>query len=39
MDREDESAVRALTDHDPAITASIGMRYEIHLMPRGVMHN
>ena len=39
MEREDESAVRALTDHDPAITAGIGMHYEIHPMPRGVMHN
>lgn len=39
MEREDESAVRALTDHDPAITAGIGMHYEIHLMPRGVLHN
>lgn len=39
MEREDESAVRALTDRDPAIAAGIGMHYEIHLMPRGVMHN
>ena len=39
MERENESAVRALTGQDPAITAGIGMRYEIHLMPRGVMHN
>lgn len=39
MERENESAVRALTDQDPAITAGIGMRYEIHLMPRGLMHN
>ena len=39
MEREDESAVRGLTDRDPAITAGIGMHYEIHLMPRGVMHN
>ena len=39
MEREDESAVRALTDHDPALTAGIGMHYEIHPMPRGVMHN
>jgi hypothetical protein len=36
---EDESAVRALTAEDPAIMAGIGMRYEIHPMPRGVMHN
>ena len=39
MEREDESAVRELTDHDPAITAGMGMHYEIHPMPRGVMHN
>ena len=39
MEREDESSVRALTDRDPAIMAGIGMHYEIHLMPRGVMHN
>jgi hypothetical protein len=39
MEREEESAVRALTDADPAITGGIGMHYEIHLMPRGVMHN
>ncbi len=38
IEREDESAVRALTDGDPAIKACIGMHYEIHLMPRGVMH-
>lgn len=39
MEREDESGVRELTDRDPAITAGIGMHYEIHPMPRGVMHN
>ncbi|HKT41829.1 MAG TPA: YciI family protein [Rhodanobacteraceae bacterium] len=39
MEREDESAVRTLTDQDPAVTAGIGMHYEIHRMPRGVMHN
>ena len=39
MEREDESAVRALTAEDPAITADIGAHYEIHPMPRGVMHN
>ena len=39
MEREDESAVRALTDRDPAIAAGIGMHYEIRLMPRGVAHN
>jgi hypothetical protein len=35
----DESAARALTASDPAITSGIGMRYEIHPMPRGVMHS
>jgi len=39
MEREDESGVRALTAEDPAITAGIGMHYEIHPMPRGVMHS
>jgi uncharacterized protein YciI len=39
MQREDESAVRALTAEDPAIKAGIGAHYEIHPMPRGVMHN
>lgn len=39
MERENEAAVRQLTDNDPAITADIGMRYEIHRMPRGVMHS
>ena len=39
IERDDESGVRALTAEDPAITAGIGMRYEIHPMPRGVMHN
>jgi len=39
IERDDESGVRALTDVDPAITGGIGMHYEIHLMPRGVMHN
>lgn len=39
MDVGDEAAARALTAQDPAITAGIGMRYEIHPMPRGVMHS
>ena len=39
MEMEDESAVRALTAEDPAITGGIGAHYEIHPMPRGVMHN
>ena len=39
IERDDESAARALTDEDPAIKAGIGMHYEIHPMPRGVMHN
>jgi len=39
MEREDESAVRALTAEDPAIKAGIGMHYEIHPLPRGVMHS
>lgn len=39
MEMEHESAVRALTAEDPAIRIGIGMHYEIHPMPRGVMHN
>lgn len=39
MEIADESTARALTTRDPAITAGIGMRYEIHPMPRGVMHS
>jgi uncharacterized protein YciI len=39
MERENETAVRALSEADPAVTAGIGMHYEIHPMPRGVMHN
>ncbi|HEX5959621.1 MAG TPA: YciI family protein [Rhodanobacteraceae bacterium] len=39
LEAEDEAAMLALTDHDPAIEAGIGMHYEIHPMPRGVMHN
>jgi uncharacterized protein YciI len=39
MERDDEFAVRALAAEDPAIIAGIGMRFEIHPMPRGVMHN
>lgn len=39
MEMADESAVRALTAEDPAITAGIGAHYEIHPMPRGVIHN
>lgn len=34
----DEVAINALTDDDPAIKSGIGMHYEIHPMPRGVMH-
>jgi hypothetical protein len=39
MERADETAVGALTEEDPAISAGIGMHYEIHPMPRGVMHS
>jgi hypothetical protein len=39
IEAADESVVRALTVQDPVITAVVGMRYEIHSMPRGVMHN
>lgn len=36
---DDEAAVRELTENDPAIKANVGLRYEIHPMPRGVMHS
>lgn len=36
---EDEGAMRALTEADPAITANAGMHYDIHPMPRGVLHS
>lgn len=39
VDVESEAAARALTDADPAVQAGIGMRYEIHPIPRGVMHS
>lgn len=39
VEAADEAEMRALTDNDPAITAGIGMRYEIHPIPRGVMHS
>ena len=39
VEAEDLAAMRALTDGDPAITAAIGLHYEIHPMPRGVMHS
>lgn len=34
-----EDAMRALTGDDPAIRAGIGLRYEVHPIPRGVMHS
>ena len=39
IEADGEATVRALADADPAIQAGIGMRYEIHPMPRGVMHS
>lgn len=36
---DDAAAIGALTADDPAIKAGIGMHYEIHPMPRGVMHS
>lgn len=38
LETEDAATVQALTAGDPAVEAGIGMRYEIHPMPRGVMH-
>ncbi len=34
-----EAEARTLTAEDPAIRADLGFRYEIHPMPRGVMHS
>ena len=39
VDVDDEAALSALTGNDPAVKAGIGMHYEIHPMPRGVMHS
>lgn len=34
----DEDEARRLTANDPAIRAGHGLRYEIHLMPRGAVY-
>jgi uncharacterized protein YciI len=39
VEAKDVAAVRALADADPAITAALGLHYEIHPIPRGVMHS
>ncbi|HJR13418.1 MAG TPA: YciI family protein [Rhodanobacteraceae bacterium] len=39
VEAEDMAAMRALTEHDPAITSAMGLHYEIHPIPRGVMHS
>ena len=40
MELEDEAAARELARNDPAIRqAQFGLRYELHPMPRGVMHS
>ena len=39
VEADDDAALHALTDNDPAIKAGIGMHYDIHPMPRGVMHS
>ena len=36
---DDATTIGALTADDPAIKAGIGMHYEIHPMPRGVVHS
>ena len=38
VEAEDESAVRAVTDNDPAIRSGRGFRFEILPMPLGAMH-
>lgn len=39
VEAAEEAAARAVTAADPAIEAGIGMHYEIHPMPRGVMRS
>lgn len=39
IDAADAAAMLALTRSDPAIVAGIGLHYEIHPMPRGVLHS
>jgi uncharacterized protein YciI len=34
----DEEEARRFLDHDPAIRAGFGLRYELRLMPYGVVH-
>jgi hypothetical protein len=36
---ESEAEIRELTANDPAIKSNCGFRYDIHPMPRGVMHS
>lgn len=40
MEVENEAIARGLAHKDPAIVQTqFGFRYELHLMPRGVMHS
>ena len=40
METESEAAAHELARNDPAIAqVQFGFRYEMHLMPRGVMHS
>lgn len=39
VEADGEAAVRACAAEDPAVTSGIGMHYDIHPMPRGVMHS
>lgn len=38
LEVESETAARALLDADPVVEAQLGFRFEIHPMPRGVVH-
>lgn len=38
IEAESETRVRELTNNDPAIKSGRDFRYDIHPMPRGVMH-
>lgn len=38
LEVENEAAARALLDADPVMEAGVGFRFEMHPMPRGVVH-
>jgi hypothetical protein len=38
LEVSDETQLKELLDHDPAITAGVGLHYEWYPIPRGVIH-